>query len=89
MEILMNDAVHVESSPADQPLLDTTAYGFGKDDSITDAAEAAAITQHTVTIKGTAISYTARAGHLVTTGRYWVVGCVSFAWIVWASAYKN
>ncbi len=52
--------------PPDQPLLDTTPYGSGKDDSVTDTTENAAVTHHRVTIKGTAIAYTARAGHLVT-----------------------
>ena len=50
---------------SDQPLLDTTAYGSGPDDSITDVTEAAAITHHTVTIGGSPIAYTATAGHLV------------------------
>jgi carboxypeptidase C (cathepsin A) len=55
-----------QQSPADQPLLDTTPYGAGKDDSVIDAAEAAAITRHTVTIAEKTLTYTARAGHLVT-----------------------
>jgi carboxypeptidase C (cathepsin A) len=63
----MNEAVHAQETSPDQPLLDTTPYGSGKDDSISDATEDAAITQHTVTINGAEISYTARAGHLVTT----------------------
>ncbi len=50
---------------SDQPLLDTTAYGSGPDDSISDVTEAAAITHHTVTIGGFPIAYTATAGHLV------------------------
>jgi carboxypeptidase C (cathepsin A) len=66
----MNDAAHTHDFPADQPLDDPTPYGFGKDDSISDVAENAAVTQHTVTIKETPICYTARAGHLVTTGEY-------------------
>src|SRR5690349_5624826 len=63
----MNEAVHAEETSPDQPLLDATPYGSGKDDSISDATENAAVTQHTVTIGGAEISYTARAGHLVTT----------------------
>ena len=63
----MSNHVHAQQAPPDQPLLDTTPYGSGKDDSITDTTESAAITQHTITINGTKISYTARAGHLVTT----------------------
>jgi carboxypeptidase C (cathepsin A) len=63
----MNNAVQAQDAPADQSLLDMTPYGYGKDDAINDATENAAITQHTATIKGFTISYTARAGHLVTT----------------------
>jgi carboxypeptidase C (cathepsin A) len=54
----------------DQPLIDNTPYGTDKDDSIDDAIENAAITQHTLTINGTRIPYTARAGHLVTIDPY-------------------
>ena len=50
---------------ADQPFLDTTAYGSGPDDSITDVTEAAAVTHHVATIGGASIAYTATAGHLV------------------------
>ena len=63
----MSNDLHAQQPPSDQPLLDTTPYGSGKDDSITDTTESAAITQHTITISRTKISYTARAGHLVTT----------------------
>ena len=66
----MNDAVHTQEAAPDQPLLDTTPYGSGKDDSISDVAENAAITQHTLTIDGTTIPYTARAGHLVIADQY-------------------
>jgi carboxypeptidase C (cathepsin A) len=62
--------MEAQQLPADQPLLDTTPYGSGKDDSITDVTESAAITQHSVIIGGTAIAYTARASHLVTTDMY-------------------
>jgi carboxypeptidase C (cathepsin A) len=54
-----------QSDPADQPFLDTTAYGAGPDDSITDTNENAAITHHVATLGGVAIPYTATAGHLV------------------------
>jgi carboxypeptidase C (cathepsin A) len=53
--------------PPDQSVLDTTPYGSGKDDAVSDTSENAAITRHTATINGTTIAYTARAGHLVTT----------------------
>jgi carboxypeptidase C (cathepsin A) len=61
----MSDVAHTQQAPADLPLLDTTPYGSGKDDSIIDTTENAAVTQHSITINGTMISYTARAGHLV------------------------
>jgi carboxypeptidase C (cathepsin A) len=48
-----------------QPPPDTTVYGSGPGDSISDTTENAAVTQHSITINGKAISYTARAGHLV------------------------
>src|SRR5271157_4744903 len=63
----MSDVAHTQQAPSDQPLLDTTPYGSGKDDSITDTTESAAVTQHSITINGTMISYTATAGHLMTT----------------------
>ncbi|HXT84385.1 MAG TPA: peptidase S1 [Verrucomicrobiae bacterium] len=55
---------------SDQPLLDTTQYGSGPNDSIIDATENAAVTQHSTTIGGIPIAYTARAGHLVTYDQY-------------------
>ncbi|NPT58177.1 S10 family peptidase [Paraburkholderia elongata] len=54
----------------DQPLVDTTPYGYGPDDSISDVTENAAITHHTLKINEKSISYAARAGHLVTTDTY-------------------
>jgi carboxypeptidase C (cathepsin A) len=66
----MNEAVHAQQPQADQPLVDTTPYGYGKEDSVSDATENAAITQHTVTVNGKTIPYTARCGHLVTTDLY-------------------
>ncbi|MGH7083946.1 MAG: hypothetical protein ACREFN_03030, partial [Acetobacteraceae bacterium] len=49
----------------DQPCFDTTAYGNGPNDSVTDATENRAITHHTITLGGKPIPYTAIAGHLV------------------------
>jgi carboxypeptidase C (cathepsin A) len=66
----MSDDAHTERAPSDPPLLDTTPYGSGKDDSVTDTTESAAITQHSITIGGKRIAYTATAGHLVTTDEY-------------------
>jgi carboxypeptidase C (cathepsin A) len=54
-----------QTRPADQPLLDTTAYGGGPDDSITDTTEAAAVTHHVASFGGVPLPYTATAGHLV------------------------
>ena len=66
----MSDVAPTQQAPSDQPLLDTTPYGSGKDDSITDTTERAAVTQHSITINGRMISYIATAGHLVTTDMY-------------------
>jgi len=66
----MHHADHLQETPPDQPPLDTTPYGSGKDDAVTDATENAAITSQAVTINGSTIRYTARAGHLVTTDLY-------------------
>jgi carboxypeptidase C (cathepsin A) len=62
----MDEKSTSQQSLPDQRLLDTTPYGSGKDDSVTDITEAAAITRHEVTIGRRKIAYTARAGHLVT-----------------------
>ena len=37
-------SVHAQQAPSDRPLVDTTPYGSGEDDSITNATESAAIT---------------------------------------------
>jgi carboxypeptidase C (cathepsin A) len=66
----MKNGTRAQRSPVDQPLLDTTPYGTGKDDSVTDTTESAAVTHHAVVIAGKKIPYTARAGHLVTTDMY-------------------
>lgn len=66
----MNDTPSPPQVPPDQPLLDTTPYGYGKDDSVADTSEQAAVTRHAATIGGRTIAYTARAGHLVTTDSY-------------------
>ncbi|CAM5222114.1 hypothetical protein CDEF62S_01039 [Castellaniella defragrans] len=50
----------------DQPYFDSAAYGNGPDDSVTDVSESAAVTHHTLRLNGRTLSYTARAGHLVT-----------------------
>ena len=66
----MDDTPSSQEALPDQSLLDTTAYGSGPDDSVSDASENAAITRHKVTISGVTIPYTAEAGHLVTTDQY-------------------
>ncbi|WP_413990146.1 S10 family serine carboxypeptidase-like protein [Labrys okinawensis] len=58
-------ASNQEAVPTDIPVLDTTPYGAGPDDNVTDTSENAAITHHSATIGGKTIAYTARAGHLV------------------------
>jgi carboxypeptidase C (cathepsin A) len=50
----------------DQPLADPVAYGNGPQDSVSNVAEAAAVTRHRIVLGGKEIAYTARAGHLVT-----------------------
>ena len=62
----VNESVPVQPQLSDQSFLDTTEYGSRPDDSISDTTEKAAVTQHSITINGAAISYTACAGHLVT-----------------------
>jgi carboxypeptidase C (cathepsin A) len=63
-------AVNSRRTPRDQPLLDTTPYGYGRDDAISDSTESAAITHKQIPLNGRMLSYTAQAGHLVTTGLY-------------------
>jgi carboxypeptidase C (cathepsin A) len=62
----MANAPHSGQAPSDQPFFDSTPYGSGKADSVSDASENAAVTRHSLTINGKTIDYTARAGHLVT-----------------------
>ncbi|MBV8457970.1 MAG: peptidase S1, partial [Acetobacteraceae bacterium] len=53
------------SNQPDQPVLDTTPYGSGPDDSLSTANENKAVTHHVATIGGVSIPYTASAGHLI------------------------
>ncbi len=55
----------VRSVAQDQPCVDPIAYGNGPGDSVTAAAENAAITHHTIAIGGRTLAYTATAGHLI------------------------
>jgi carboxypeptidase C (cathepsin A) len=64
---MMSTTTHRAGAETDQPFVDPTPYGYGPDDSVSDTDETAAITHHTLKIKGKSITYTARAGHLVTT----------------------
>lgn len=66
----MRENDEIPNVASEKPLFDTTPYGYGKDDSISDVTESAAVTHHTTTINGKTFPYTARAGHLVTTGTY-------------------
>lgn len=69
-EAAMGEAVQTPETPPDESFFDTTPYGSGKDDSVSDVSENAAITHHTLAINGASISYTATVGHLVTTDLY-------------------
>ncbi len=64
-EPYMDESDSVQPQLSDQPLFDTTQYGSRPDDSINDVTENAAVTQHSITIDGTTIDYTAHAGHLL------------------------
>ncbi|MBZ9762460.1 hypothetical protein LB553_16480 [Mesorhizobium sp. CA8] len=61
----INKGLGVGQPGPDQPFLDTTAYGSGPDDSVSDVTENAAITHHVATVNGISVPYTATAGHLV------------------------
>jgi carboxypeptidase C (cathepsin A) len=54
------------ATDTDQPYLDTTTYGNGPDDAVTDTSENGAVTHDSIVIGGMTIAYTATAGHLVT-----------------------
>ena len=58
----MEESVHADEPTPGAPLLDTTFCGSGKDNSVSDATENAAVTQHTLHIKGVSIAYTATGG---------------------------
>ncbi len=47
-----------------QPYLDSTCYATGAAASLASAVEAAAVTRHQITLRGTPYAYTATAGHL-------------------------
>jgi carboxypeptidase C (cathepsin A) len=80
----MDKVVPVQPELSDQPLLDTTQYGPGPNDSINDATENVVATQKSITINGVTISYTTHAGHLVaydqdTARPYAKIFYISFA----------
>lgn len=62
----INNRSGIGQPQPDQPFLDTTAYGSGPDDALSDATENAAITHHVAMVNGIPIPYTATVGHLVT-----------------------
>jgi len=64
------EPVPVRESRVDEPRIDRTPYGCGKDGSISDTTENASVTEHSVTISGESIAYTASAGHLVAADPY-------------------
>jgi carboxypeptidase C (cathepsin A) len=83
----MDKSFSVQSElSGDQPFLDNTQYGPGPDDSISDATENRAVTQRSIAINGTTISYTASAGHLVT---YDQDSALPYAKIFYISFTKN
>jgi hypothetical protein len=53
---LDESATAQHSLSKDQSLLDTTVYGSGPDDSISDTTENAAVTHHNITINGKKLS---------------------------------
>ncbi len=69
-EIYVDKSDPVQPQTSDQPLYDTTQYGYSPEDSISEATENAAVTHHRITISGKTINYTAHAGHLVTYDQY-------------------
>jgi carboxypeptidase C (cathepsin A) len=62
----MTKAPSQTTDSTDHPYLDTTPYGDGPTDSVTDVTENAAITHHKIVLGGKTIPYQATAGHLVT-----------------------
>jgi carboxypeptidase C (cathepsin A) len=70
IEAPMNKAATPQWVPPDQPFRDATPYGYGKDDSVSDTTENAAVTHKRIALNGKTIHYTARVGHLVTTDLY-------------------
>jgi carboxypeptidase C (cathepsin A) len=83
----MDKSVPVQSElSADQPFLDNTQYGPGPNDSINDATENRAVTQKSIILNGTSISYTASAGHLVA---YDQDSALPYAKIFYISFTKN
>ncbi|BCG01650.1 peptidase S1 (plasmid) [Paraburkholderia sp. PGU19] len=84
----MNSTTHKELPP-DQPLADATPYGYGPNDSVSDANEEAAITQHTLNINGKSLSYTATAGHLVTTGSYTATPAAKLFYVAFTATDPN
>ena len=83
----MDKSVPVQSElTGDQSFLDNTQYGPGPNDSINDATENRAVTQKSITLNGTTISYTASAGHLVVYDQY---SALPYAKIFYISFTKN
>jgi len=82
----MDESISAPERSPDRPLIDSTPYGAGPDDNISEATEQAAETQHRVTVGGETIAYTARAGHLVI---YDQVSARATAKIFYVSFTKN
>src|SRR5919202_153569 len=69
-EAAMEETARTSATSSDEALVDTTPYGSGKEDSVSDVTENAAITHHTWAVNNVSIRYTATAGHLVTADLY-------------------
>jgi carboxypeptidase C (cathepsin A) len=69
-EAAMEETARTSATSPDEALVDTTPYGSGKGDSVSDVTENAAITHHAWAVNDVSIRYTATAGHLVTTDLY-------------------
>jgi carboxypeptidase C (cathepsin A) len=85
----MQETVQSREKTRDEPFLDTTPYGYGKDDSVSDVTENAAITGHTLAINGTSIPYTARAGHLVTADLYSALPAAKIFYVAFTANVAN
>ena len=64
-QALQQAAAALPLGPGESAYNDPTAYSSAAGAALAGAEEAAAVTRHSITLKGTRIDYTARAGHLI------------------------